>query len=146
MRANGGLISRADLALVRLRRRRRFGARYRGTRIATNNPPGGGIMLIEMLNILEQFDLAAIGHNSPEYIRIVSEAMKIATADKDAHVGDPRFVDVPVQRLTSKDYARADGGADQAAGENPWCRGSTPAARRASTRRSFASSMRPATP
>jgi gamma-glutamyltranspeptidase/glutathione hydrolase len=63
-------------------------------------------MLIEMLNILENFDLAAIGHNTPEYIRIVAEAMKIATADKDAYVGDPKFVDVPVERLTSKAYAR----------------------------------------
>ena len=62
-------------------------------------------MVIEMLNILEQFDLSAMGHNSPDYIRTVAEAMKIATADKDNHVGDPRFVDVPVEQLTSKDYA-----------------------------------------
>ena len=60
-----------------------------------------------MLNILEQFDLRAMGHNSPEYIRVVSEAMKIATVDKDAKVGDPRFVRVPVEALTSKTYAAA---------------------------------------
>jgi gamma-glutamyltranspeptidase / glutathione hydrolase len=106
MQANGGLIDQADLASCAPEETIPLWGTYRGTRIATNNPPGGGIMLIEMLNILEQFDLAAIGHNSPEYIRIVSEAMKIATADKDAHVGDPRFVDVPVQHLISKDYAR----------------------------------------
>jgi gamma-glutamyltranspeptidase/glutathione hydrolase len=64
-------------------------------------------MLLEMLNILEQFDLQALGHNSPEYIHVVAEAMKIATADKDAKVGDPRFVDVPVAELTSKAYASA---------------------------------------
>ena len=64
-------------------------------------------MLIEMLNILENFDLRAIGHNSPDYIRIVAEAMKIATADKDAKVGDPRFFPVPVEELTSKPYAAA---------------------------------------
>ena len=80
---------------------------YRGWRIATNHPPGGGIQLIEMLNILEQFDLRAMGHNSPEYIRVVSEAMKIATVDKDAKVGDPRFVRVPMEALTSKTYAAA---------------------------------------
>jgi gamma-glutamyltranspeptidase / glutathione hydrolase len=66
-------------------------------------------MLIEMLNILESFDLTGFGHNSPDYIRVVAEAMKRATADKDAFVGDPLFVEVPVGRLTGKAYA-----ADQA--------------------------------
>jgi gamma-glutamyltranspeptidase/glutathione hydrolase len=63
-------------------------------------------MLVEMLNILENFDLADLGHNSPEYIRVVVEAMKRATSDKDNHVGDPAFFDVPVARLTDKTYAR----------------------------------------
>ena len=63
-------------------------------------------MLIEMLNILENFDLRGMEHNSAEYLRIVSEAMKRATVDKDAHVGDPKFVKVPVERLTSKAYAK----------------------------------------
>jgi gamma-glutamyltranspeptidase / glutathione hydrolase len=106
MDANGGLIRHADLLSCAPEETTPLWGTYRGARIATNNPPGGGIMLLQMLNILEQFDLRAIGHNTPEYIRIVSEAMKIATADKDAHVGDPRFVDVPVHHLTSKDYAR----------------------------------------
>lgn len=106
MQANGGLLGAADLADCAPEETSPLWGSYREHRIATNNPPGGGIMLLEMLNILEQFDLRAIGHNTPEYIRVVSEAMKIATADKDAHVGDPRFVDVPVERLTSKDYAR----------------------------------------
>lgn len=106
MRANGGLIGEADLTACAPEETTPLWGTYHGLRIATNNPPGGGIMLIEMLNILENFDLAATGHNSPEYIRVVSEAMKIATADKDAYVGDPRFVDVPVERLTSKGYGR----------------------------------------
>jgi gamma-glutamyltranspeptidase / glutathione hydrolase len=105
MRAHGGLISEVDLASCAPEETNPLWGTYRGHRIATNNPPGGGIMLLQMLNILEQFDLPAIGHNTPEYIRVVAEAMKIATADKDAYVGDPRFVDVPVDRLTSKDYA-----------------------------------------
>ena len=79
---------------------------YRGYNVATNPPPGGGVMVLEMLNILENFDLRALGHNSAGYIAIVSEAMKIATVDKDLHVGDPRFVDVPLKRLTSKEYAK----------------------------------------
>ena len=62
-------------------------------------------MLIEMLNILEQFPLKSLGHNSTEYIRVVCEAMRAATADKEALVGDPAFVDVPIERLTSKNHA-----------------------------------------
>jgi gamma-glutamyltranspeptidase/glutathione hydrolase len=107
MKANGGLLTAADLATCAPEDNAPLWGTYRGHRIATNNPPGGGIMLVEMLNILEQFDLRALGHNSPEYIRVVAEAMKIATADKDARVGDPRFVDVPVEELTSKAYAAA---------------------------------------
>ncbi len=105
MRANGGLLSAADLRDYETRRKAPLWGDYRGHAYATNHPPGGGIMLIEMLNILENFDLAAMGHNSPEYMRVVSEAMKIATCDKDAHVGDPEFVEVPVHRLTDKTYA-----------------------------------------
>ena len=63
-------------------------------------------MVLEMLNILENFDIAALGHNSADYIATVSEAMKIATIDKDEYVGDPRFVNVPMERLLSSDYAR----------------------------------------
>ena len=107
MAENGGLISHDDLRACEPESVPPLWGSYRGHRIATNNPPGGGIMLIEMLNILEHFDLRAVGHNTPEYIRIVSGAMKIATADKDAKVGDPRFVKVPVEELTSKSYAAA---------------------------------------
>ncbi len=107
MSRNGGLLSAGDLAAVAPVDAAPLWGSYRGHRVSTNNPPGGGIMLIEMLNILENFDLAAMGHNSPEYVATVSEAMKIATVDKDMKVGDPRFVDVPVAELTSKDYAAA---------------------------------------
>ena len=105
MKANGGLLSLEDLANYRTRRSEPIEGEYRGLRVTTNQPPGGGIMLVEMLNILENFDLAALGHNTPEYIRVVAEAMKRATIDKDAHVSDPDFVEVPVARLTGKDYA-----------------------------------------
>jgi gamma-glutamyltranspeptidase/glutathione hydrolase len=105
MADHDGLITLHDLASCTPQENPPLWGSYRGYRIATNNPPGGGIQLIEMLNILEQFDLRALGHNSPEYIRVVAEAMKLATVDKDAKVGDPRFVRVPVEELTSKDYA-----------------------------------------
>jgi len=105
MESGGGLISAEDLAKAQPMEAEPLWGTYRGHRVATNNPPGGGVMIVEMLNILENFDLAAMGHNAPEYIATVSEAMKIATVDKDTKVGDPRFVDVPVEELTSKDYA-----------------------------------------
>lgn len=106
MNANGGLISAADLSNAGPEETEVLWTDYRGYRIASSPPPGGGVMVLEMLNILENFNLQDMGHNSPEYIRTVAEAMKIATVDKDLHVGDPRFVEVPLSRLLSKDYAR----------------------------------------
>ena len=105
MKANGGLLSADDLAAYSTTRNQPLTTTYRGLDVATNHPPGGGIMLIEMLNILEQFDLAAIGHNETEYLRIVCEGMKAATSDKEAYVGDPGFMEVPIERLASKSLA-----------------------------------------
>ena len=110
MRANGGLLRKRDLAAYRTETTTPLWGRYRGLDIATNRPPGGGVMLVEMLNMLECFDLRGMGHNSPEYIRTLAEVMKIATADKDAHVGDPRFTDVPLERLTDKNLRGRTGG------------------------------------
>ena len=105
MQVNGGLISHDDLKAATPEVHEPLWGEYRGYRIAVPPPPAGGVMVLEMLNILENFDLVALGHNSAEYIAVVSEAMKIATVDKDSHVGDPRFVDVPLQRLCDKGYA-----------------------------------------
>lgn len=105
MKAHGALLSRDDLAAYRVKTTAPLFGTYRDRRISSNQPPGGGAMLIEMLNILEDFDLRALGHNTPEYIRIVCEAMKQATLDKDRHIGDPAFVDVPLERLLSKAHA-----------------------------------------
>ncbi|MBM3645205.1 MAG: gamma-glutamyltransferase [Alphaproteobacteria bacterium] len=112
---NDALLSAADLAAWRTVRTEPLRGTYRGFEVTTNQPPGGGVMLLEMLNILEKFDLGALEHGGAEHLRIVCEAMKIATADKDAHVGDPRFIDVPLARLISKEYA-ARHAADIAAG------------------------------
>lgn len=107
MRRNGGFVTREDLAAYQPRQLAPLWSTYRDWQVATNNPPGGGLMLVEMLNMLEHFDLTALGHNSPDYIRIVAEAMKRATIDKDRHIGDPEFIPVPVEKLSSKDYAAA---------------------------------------
>jgi gamma-glutamyltranspeptidase/glutathione hydrolase len=105
IQANGGLLSMEDLAAYRTRTIEPIWTDYRGYRVAGNQPPGGGVMVLEMLNILENFDLHEMGHNTPEYIRVVSEAMKFATIDKDTRVGDPEFSDVPTDVLIDKDYA-----------------------------------------
>ncbi|MDX2316604.1 MAG: gamma-glutamyltransferase [Gammaproteobacteria bacterium] len=105
IQANGGLLSLEDLAAYRTRRIEPIWTDYRGYRVASNQPPGGGVMVLEMLNILENFDLTELGHNTPEYIRVVSESMKYATIDKDTRIGDPDFSDVPTDVLIDKDYA-----------------------------------------
>lgn len=107
MRAHGGHITLEDLRTCSTEHTVPLEGTYRGFQVHTNQPPGGGLMILEMLNILEQFDLGSMGHNSADYIATVSEAMKIATVDKDARTGDPRFVDIPVAELTSKAYAAA---------------------------------------
>lgn len=109
MRRGGGLLTADDLAAYAPEEQEPLWQAYRGWRVATNRPPGGGPMLAEMPSILLRFDLPALpgGHNGPEYIRVVAEAMKIATRDKDAHLGDPRFVEVPLDRLLGAEHAEA---------------------------------------
>jgi gamma-glutamyltranspeptidase/glutathione hydrolase len=104
MIANGGLIRKADLEAYRTQHSPPLMSTYRDYDISTCQPPGGGIMLTQMLNILENFPLSELGHNSTEYIRVVAEAMKATTSDKNDHVGDPAFVDIPAH-LTEKSYA-----------------------------------------
>jgi gamma-glutamyltranspeptidase/glutathione hydrolase len=105
MEAHGGLLALDDLCNYRTVRTDPLWGKYRGHPIATNQPPGGGVQMLELLHIAETFDLKALGHNSPDYISILAEAMKLVTIDKDLHLGDPAFVDVPVERLISKSYA-----------------------------------------
>lgn len=107
MKAHDALLSEADLRACRAEENAPIRGTYRGHSIATNPPPGGGMQLIEMLNILEHFDLAALGHNSPAYLAVLAEAMKIGAVDRERHLGDPRFVSVPVERLISKAHAAA---------------------------------------
>ena len=105
MEANGAVLTAEDLSSYSTTRTQPLTGSYRGRTVHTNQPPGGGVMVIEMLNIVENFDLAALGHNSVSYVATLTEAMKFATIDKDAHVGDPNFVDVPIEMLTSKKHA-----------------------------------------
>ncbi len=102
----GGIITLEDLARYQARERTPVQGTYRGYDVISMPPPSsGGIALVEMLNILEGYDLAAMGHNSAEYIHHLAEAMRRAFRDRAQHVADADFVDVPGQRLTSKEYA-----------------------------------------
>ncbi len=106
MRRGGGLITEQDLADYRAEERTPVHGTYRGVEVVGMCPPSsGGTALIEMLNILEGFDLIAMGHNSPSYLHYLTEAMRRAFLDRARFLADPAFADVPVERLTSKEYA-----------------------------------------
>jgi gamma-glutamyltranspeptidase/glutathione hydrolase len=112
MAGAGGAITMDDLGGYRTIERTPVRGRYRGFDITGAPPPtGGGIHLIQMLNILEGFDVAKHGFGTVDGIHLLAEVMKIAFADRNASTGDPAFVNVPVDRILSKDYAalrRAD--------------------------------------
>jgi gamma-glutamyltranspeptidase/glutathione hydrolase len=80
---------------------------YRGYQVYKHSFGSQGPVLLQSLNILEQFDLRAMKHNSADYIHTVFEAMKLAYADRDSYYGDPAFVSTPAEGLLSKDYAKA---------------------------------------
>ncbi|WP_372619106.1 gamma-glutamyltransferase family protein [Falsiroseomonas sp.] len=105
MAAHGGLLTRADLAGFRVAEGAPMRIPFRGLTVALPAPPSGGIVVAEALRILGHFDLAAMGHNSPTYIHTVSEAMRVALADREAHIGDPAFHPPPLERLLSDAYA-----------------------------------------
>jgi gamma-glutamyltranspeptidase/glutathione hydrolase len=105
MAAHGGLLSADDLAGFQPRRLDPLRIEYRGRTVCVPPPPAGGIVVAEMLRILERFDLVALGHNSAEYIRVMAEVMKIAGRDREEHIGDPAFVPPPLDHLLSGEYA-----------------------------------------
>lgn len=105
--ANGGLLAYDDLRAYRAHHSAPVWGSYRGFKLSTCPLPGGGIVLIELLNILENFDLHSLGHNSPRYLHVLAEAMKLATIDKERFAGDPEFCDVPVAQFLSKAHAEA---------------------------------------
>jgi len=107
MKENGGLITKKDLKNYRPIWREALHGNFHEYKIVTMGPPSsGGVHIIQMLNILENFDLVMMGHNSPTYTALLTESMKYAYADRSKYLGDPEFFDVPVQSLTSKEYAK----------------------------------------
>jgi len=108
MDENGGLITLKDLAEYELIIRKPVKGNYRDRYEIYSAPPGssGGTHIIQMLNILEQFDITSLGFGSPEYLHLLTEVLKIAFADRQEYMGDPERVRVPVEGLTSKQYAK----------------------------------------
>jgi gamma-glutamyltranspeptidase/glutathione hydrolase len=106
VRGAGGAMNLDDLASYRAIERVPITGSYRGHTIVSMPPPSsGGVHVIELLNILEGYDLAARGAGSAASIHVMAEAMKLAYADRATYLGDPAFVDVPVKGLISKTYA-----------------------------------------
>ncbi len=106
MRRDGGIITLEDLARYQTIERQPIRGRYRGFEITGAPPPtAGGLHLVETLNILEGFDPRGLGFGTAEYFHLIAEVLKIGFADRNACTGDPAFVDIPVERLTSKEYA-----------------------------------------
>jgi gamma-glutamyltranspeptidase/glutathione hydrolase len=109
MKARGGLITREDLRSYTLYRRNPLRGSYRGDSVLTVPPPSaGGVALLQCLNVLEGYDVKAMGFGSSRYVHHVVEALRRAFADRVRWLGDPAFVkDMPTARLVSKEYAEA---------------------------------------
>lgn len=111
MQQNGGLITTDDLAAYQAVERTPVSGEYRGYQIFSMPPPSsGGIHIVQILNILENFDMKKYGFGSADAIQIMAEAEKYAYADRSEYLGDPDFVNVPWQALTSKAYAKSIAG------------------------------------
>jgi gamma-glutamyltranspeptidase/glutathione hydrolase len=108
MQANGGLITKGDLAGYEAKVRTPVKGTYRGYEIVAMPPPSsGGVALIEMLNMLEPYNLKTKGLLTAPALHLQLEAMRRAYLDRARYLGDPDFGDVPVEKLTSKEHARS---------------------------------------
>ncbi len=104
-RRNGGLIAKEDLQRHATRIEEPVRGNYRGYDVFKCGPWSQGPVFLQQLRILEGYDLASMGHNSPEYIHLLIEAAKLAFADRETYYGDPDFADVPLGVLLSGEYA-----------------------------------------
>lgn len=102
-----GILTLEDLENYEIEIMEPVGGEYRGYEILSSPPPSsGGTHLIQILNILENYDVGAMDLYSAEYMHLFSEAFKIAYADRAEYMGDPKYVDVPINGLRSKEYAK----------------------------------------
>ncbi|MCF1439977.1 MAG: gamma-glutamyltransferase, partial [Shewanella sp.] len=102
----GGIMTLDDMKNYRAIERKPIEGSYRGHKVLSMPPPSsGGVLIIELLNILENFPLSDTGHNSADTLHLMAESMKLAYADRSEYLGDPDFYSVPVAQLTDKAYA-----------------------------------------
>ncbi len=107
MERGGGLIDKASLAAYAVKERGVVRGTYRGYDIIAMPPPSsGGIHIVQMLNVLENFDVAGYGSESADSVHLLTEVMRQAYADRSKHIGDPAYYDVPIDWLLSKQYAK----------------------------------------
>ncbi|MGH2460103.1 MAG: gamma-glutamyltransferase, partial [Chloroflexota bacterium] len=104
-----GLLDEADLGAFHARWQDPIGVDYRGYSVFEAPPNSSGHVLLQMLNLVEPFDLAGLGPNCAESVHLMVEAKKLAFADREAYLADPDFVEVPIDGLLSKEYARERG-------------------------------------
>lgn len=102
-----GIVTEQDLEKYNVVERKAIQGTYRGYEVFSMPPPSsGGVHIVQILNMLENYDLTAMGHNSAQHIHTLVESMRRAYADRSLHLGDSDFVKVPVKTLTSKKYAK----------------------------------------
>ena len=105
--AHGGLLQREDLDTYTVHVEAPVSARYRDCEVFKCGPWSQGPVFLQQLRLLEGYDLKTLGHNSAAYIHLLTEAGKLAFADREAFYGDPRFIDVPIEALLSDAYSVA---------------------------------------
>tara|TARA_B100001029_G_scaffold86230_1_gene70781 strand:+ start:2163 stop:3875 length:1713 start_codon:yes stop_codon:yes gene_type:complete len=107
MNDNGGLISKQDLLDYDSAYREPVIGTYKDYKIISMGPPSsGGVLIVQMLNMLENFDVESMKRNSTEFVHLLTEIQRLAYADRATHLGDPDFWDNPIAMLTSKEYAK----------------------------------------
>ena len=105
--SRGGLITMEDMAAYKAKLREPIETSYRGYRVVTMPPAAsGGLVLLQTLNILENFDLKELGHNSAKTVHLLSESMQRAYADRAAYHGDPDYYEVPIKHMLNRQYSR----------------------------------------
>jgi gamma-glutamyltranspeptidase / glutathione hydrolase len=106
LKANGGIITEGDLAGYQPYEDAPVHTNYRGAEVYECPPNSQGFVMLEALNILEGYDLKAMGHNTAPYLHAVTESLKLSFADRNKYVADPKFVpNIPMKGLLSKEYA-----------------------------------------
>ncbi len=104
---NEGILTKEDFLSYKIRKLDPLCGTYKSYQICSMPPPSsGGVVIIQMLNILENFDIENFSHNSLEYIHLLKDIMSFAYADRSVFLGDPDYISIPIDELISKDYAK----------------------------------------